>query len=105
MDEMKQAKFKRNNGKVIRRINLLRHKYIDLESVCAVMASDGVSEGEFLDCVNFLSEAGYIHLRTIRGHLTACIADVSYRDVEAKVSEKGIRLLAGGIMDEMVPEV
>lgn len=101
-DVLKRARFYANNGIVIRRINLLRHKYIDLRSVCRVVEGEGVTASEFLDAVNYLSEEGYIELRYIAGKGETRFADADYRELEAKVSAKGIRLLAGGIHDELV---
>lgn len=99
---LKRTKFRINNGIVIRRINLLRHKYVDLRSVCKVVENEGVTASEFLDAVNYLSESEYIELRYITGKAAAELADADYKDLEAKVSAAGIRLLAGGIRDALV---
>lgn len=101
-NELKQERFKINNGRVLRRINLLRHTYSDLASVQKVTEHEGIRINEFMDCVNYLSEAGYIHLRSIVGHREEQLADAEYRELEAKVSAKGIRLLAGVLFDEAV---
>lgn len=96
------ASFKRANGLVLRTINILREKYNELEVVQSVVTESGVDEGEFTDAINFLSLEGYIQLRRIGSHLPADIADVSYKECEAKVTAKGIRLLAGGTVDDMI---
>ncbi len=101
-NELKQVQFVINNGRVLRRINLLRYDYADLETVQKVVASEGMAVNAFLDCINFLSEEQYIHLRTRAGKNEASLAGTDYRDLEAKVSARGIRLLAGDIVDKLV---
>ena len=96
------ASFKQANGQVLRTINILREKYNKLEVVQSVLTDSGIDLGSFVDSVNFLSMEGYIQLRTIDGKIEADIADNSYKDLEAKVTGKGVRLLAGNISDEMI---
>lgn len=91
-----------NNGLVLRTVNILRHKYNKLVGVQHVLVENGVSEDEFLDSINFLSDEEYIHLRHVQTHQDAALADIDYRQMEAKLTSKGIRLLAGGINDEMI---
>lgn len=97
--KMRAGKFIENNGCVLRTINILRHKYERLKDVKYAL---DMSEQEYLDSINFLSEAGYIHLRDVVTKLTATIADTDYDQLEAKLTEKGIRLLGGQINDQMV---
>lgn len=94
--------FVRNNGQVLRTINILRHKYNKLKGVQAALQGAGIAEDEFLDSINFLTEEKYIHLRTVAGKEDANLADVDYIELEAKLTSKGIRLLAGGIEDNMI---
>ena len=100
LKKMRAAAFIRNNGRVLRVINILRHKYESLEDIqCAL---DNLDERHFLDCIHFLSEAGYIHLREMGSRETANLADADYKRLEAKVTAQGIRLLGGEIQDKMV---
>lgn len=99
---IKAATFVRNNGRVLLTVNLLREKYNTLKSVEQGVKYDGIDRQEFIDSVNFLSESGYIRLREIGTHISADLADFDYARLEAKVTEKGIRLLGGGISDNMV---
>lgn len=94
--------FIKNNGAVLRTINILRYKYNKLTGVRMVLAGNGIEEDEFLDSVNFLLEEEYIHLRDISTKAVATLADSDYKTLEAKVTAKGIRLLAGGIDDTMI---
>ena len=62
----------------------------------------GVSEGEFLDSVNFLSEEGYLRLRRLVDGEGAELADSDYRKLEGLLTGKGKRLLYGNIQDELI---
>lgn len=99
---LRAGNFIRNNGKVLRTVNILRFKYNKLSGVQNVLEDDGISEDEFLDSINFLAEEGYLHLRQISTKENAGLADSEYTTLEAKLTGKGIRLLAGGVEDDMI---
>ncbi|WP_276949812.1 type VI secretion protein [Acetatifactor muris] len=99
---LRAGNFKVNNGRVLMTINLLRQKYNYLRSVEQGVKYDGIERQEFIDSVNFLAEEGYIHLREIESHEAASLADNDYLTLEARVTGKGIRLLGGGVTDNMV---
>lgn len=101
LKKLRAGSFIENNGTVLRDINLLRHQYIDLKSVRRVR-SDRLNEQEFLDCINYLSQAGYIDLRDTASKQEARLADTAYTALEAIVTAKGIRLLGGAMSDDMV---
>ena len=94
---LRAGAFMVNNGRVLMTINLLREKYNALRSVEKGLKAEGIERQEFIDSVNFLHEEGYMESRE-----PANLADVEYQTLEAKVTGKGIRLLGGGITDEMV---
>lgn len=98
--KMRAGRFIKNNGRVLRTINLLRYKYEKLEEV--KYALDDMPENEYLDSLNYLSEAGYIQMRRVTSRQIAEIADVDYIHLEAKLTEKGIRLLAGKLEDDLI---
>lgn len=100
LSKMRQGAFRRNNGLVLRTINILRSRYVRLTD-CAYALED-ISESDFTDCVNFLFRAGYIDLRTVSGHRPANVADFDLSELEAAVSAQGIRLLNGDITDAVV---
>ena len=100
--KLSAGNFIENNGAVLRTINILRYKYNKLTGVQNVLEGSGIQEDEFLDSVNFLTEENYIHLRDIASKQPTTLADTDYRLLEAKVTAKGIRLLAGGIDDTMI---
>lgn len=99
---LRAGSFRINNGRVLYTINLLRERYNDLRSVEKALSYGGMERQSFLDSVNFLAEEGYIHLRTIDGKGDAALSDHAYQTLEARVSGKGIRLLGGGISDNMI---
>lgn len=99
---LRAGAFMVNNGRVLMTINLLREKYNALRSVEKGLKAEGIERQEFIDSVNFLHEEGYISLRDMESREPANLADVEYQTLEAKVTGKGIRLLGGGITDEMV---
>ena len=99
---LRAGAFMVNNGRVLMTINLLREKYNALRSVEKGLKAEGIERQEFIDSVNFLHEEGYNYLRDMESREPANLADVEYQTLEAKVTGKGIRLLGGGITDEMV---
>lgn len=99
---LRAGAFMVNNGRVLMTINLLREKYNALRSVEKGLKAEGIERQEFIDSVNFLHEEGYIYLCDMESREPANLADVEYQTLEAKVTGKGIRLLGGGITDEMV---
>ena len=101
LKKIRAGNFVENNGKVIRDINLLRHEFIALKKVYRVRAGE-LSEQEFLDCINYLSQEGYITLRDTVTKSDARLSDTNYTTLEALVTGKGIRLLGGVIIDKMV---
>lgn len=98
---MRADNFVNNNGIVLRAINIGRISYNRLSSLCGALAPE-IERAEFTDCVNYLSEAGYIILRRSDNKQPASISDDDIDDIEAKVSPEGIRLLAGRTSDPCV---
>lgn len=100
MQLIRAGNFKENNGSVMRTINMLRTQYHRLKSV--EYALPNITKGEISDSVNYLYEAGYIHLRNIVTKELTTLADSDFDDLEAKLTAKGISLLAGGINDPCI---
>ncbi len=100
--QINASNFVKNNGIVLTTINILRYKYSKLSAIESVFKTRGIGKSEFLDSVNFLSEEGYIHLREIVSKEEVNLADIEYDLLEAKLTGKGIRLLGGGITDNMI---
>lgn len=100
MQKIKARNFVKNNGQVLRTINILRVGYEKLSDVKYALGD--VSEHDFLSSVNYLFLSEYILLRKIKTKEFADIADVPYEELETKLSQKGIKLLDGTISDNSV---
>ena len=102
--KIRASQFPRKNGQVLMCVNLInRHGYTPLEQVEAGAKNWDVSRGELMDAFNFLAQEGYLESRSIRDHvMNADLADYSYRDIEVRLSGKGIRLLQGTLADPCV---
>lgn len=100
IQKIKARNFVKNNGQVLRTINILRVGYEKLSDVKYALGD--VSEHDFLSSVNYLFLSEYILLRKIKTKEPADIADVPYEELEAKLSQKGIKLLDGTISDNSV---
>lgn len=93
--------FVENNGVVLRTINILRHRYNKLTTIKYALPQ--LAEDQFMDCLNFLQEEGYIHLRSVETQAEVQLADVlHYSELEAKLTGKGIRLLAQETKDPLI---
>lgn len=99
---LRAKKFRENNGGVLRRVNLLRVKYMALKDVEDLMLSDGVISSDVSDSINFLQLEGYITLRYIDGKQETTLADADLKELEAILTGRGIRLLDGKITDDLV---
>ena len=88
VSKIKTGRFIKNNGRVLRTINIMRYKFEKLSEVH--YALDDMPDDEYIDSLNYLFEAGYIQIRDIRSRQPAVLAD------------EGIKLLAGKSMDELV---
>ena len=100
MQKIKARRFVENNGQILRTINILRVGYEKLTDVKYALSD--ISEHDFLDSINYLFLSEYIMLRKIKSKEPADIADVQYEELEAKLSQKGIKLLEGKINDNSV---
>lgn len=91
--------FVENNGSVLRAVNILKTKFNRLKDIRYAL---NIDKSDIENSINYLHEAGYLHLRTIDGHIASSLADSNFEDMEAKLTAKGIQLLAGVIEDECV---
>lgn len=92
--------FVENNGSVLRTVNLLKTKYNKLKSI--QYALNNIDRNEISNSVNYLYEAGYLHLRHTESKQPSSLADDDFDALEGKLTAKGIQLLAGVIQDECV---
>lgn len=101
MERMQQNAFFRNNGVVLKAVNLLRDKYVALEDICHAL-EPSMTESEFRDAVNYLTECGYIRLRDSETKQLTTLADASMNVLEAKVTADGIKIIACVRRDECI---
>ena len=92
--------FVENNGSVLRTVNLLKTKYNKLKSI--QYALNSIDRNEISNSINYLYEAGYLHLRHTESKQPSSLADDDFDVLEGKLTAKGIQLLAGVIQDECV---
>ena len=92
--------FVENNGSVLRTVNLLKTKYNKLKSI--QYALNNIDRNEISNSINYLYEAGYLHLRHTESKQPSSLADDDFDALEGKLTAKGIQLLAGVISDECV---
>lgn len=104
MKRIRADAFPSNNGSVLTCMNLLnRSGFSPLDQIRVGVKNWGIEKSEFLDSIHFLKLAGYIETRTIEGHIYGSdLADYDYAELEARASEKGIRLMQGSLVDECV---
>lgn len=103
-EELRRSAFHRNNRIVLQTINVMREDYTPLESVADALENT-IGLSDVTDCVNYLTESGYIKLR-IRGTQTTVtdLADAEFSKLSAKLTAKGIQLLNGKIKDPCIRE-
>lgn len=100
-ERIRQKKFFRNNGVVLKGINLLREKYVQLSELKYALEPT-LTEQELRDSINYLSESGFINMRNIRTKQTTSLADCDFYEIEAKVSAEGIKIIACVKSDECI---
>ncbi len=101
-EELRRSAFRRNNRIVLQTINVMREDYTPLESVADALENT-IELADVTDCVNYLTESGYIKLR-IRGTQTNVtdLADAEFDRLGAKLTAKGIQFLNGKIDDPCI---
>lgn len=99
--QMRASSFRENNGTVLNAINIMQIKYVRLRDILSLLERD-MNEAEILKSVNFLQRAEYIELRHVETREDVLLADAKVNDLEVIVSEKGIRLMLGGVKDTEV---
>ena len=100
-NQLRKNKFIKNNGAVIRAINLLRTDSVNLVDVIAALYPQ-VVESDVLDSLNYFLEGGYIRIVKIRSEQPVdCLGD-EYDQLAGKLTAKGIQLVNGAIDDPCI---
>ena len=100
-ENIKRGRFIKNNGRILRAINVLRTAFVSLSDLYLGISSD-VKENEYSDSVNYLTEIGYIKLRNKKTKKESTLADDELYELEAKLTADGIKFLAGKLDDDCV---
>lgn len=93
------AVFSKNNGKILRGINMLGTDYKNLTSIRSAL---NIDKDEFADSVNYLIESKFIQIRNVYTGAEAELADYPMDELECKLTAKGVQLLYGRISDPCV---
>ncbi|EJU21162.1 hypothetical protein HMPREF1143_1990 [Peptoanaerobacter stomatis] len=100
--KIEQSDFAKNNGRVIRTINVLSGKFINVDSVCDAL-NNVMSIGEFDECLIYLYKGVYIEVReAATQRIVDDFAKYVYSELEVTLTQKGIKLARGFITDEAV---
>ena len=91
--------FVENNGSVMRAVNILKTKFNRLKDIKYAL---NIEKNEIENSINYLHEAGYLHLRHTESKQPSSLADDDFDVLEGNLTAKGIQLLAGVITDECV---
>ena len=91
--------FVENNGSVLRTVNILKTKFNRLKDIKYAL---NLEKNDIENSINYLYEAGYLHLRNIENKQPSSLADDDFDELESKLTARGIQLLAGVIQDECV---
>ena len=91
--------FVENNGSVLRAVNILKTKFNRLKDIKYAL---NIDKNDIENSVNYLHEAGYLHLRNSENRQPSSLSDDDFDVLEGKLTAKGIQLLAGVIQDECV---
>ena len=91
--------FVENNGLVLRAVNILKTKFNRLKDIKYAL---NIEKTDTENSVNYLHEAGYLHLRNSENRQPSSLSDDDFDVLEGKLTAKGIQLLAGVIQDECV---
>ena len=67
-----------------------------------IYSTSDIKRSDIENSINYLYEAGYLHLRHTESKQPTSLADTDFDMIEGKLTAKGIQLLAGVIQDECV---
>lgn len=101
IERMNNEKFASDNGTILRALNIIGASYKPLAQLGRALETE-MNASEFAESINYMSLAGYILLRRCANKQTADIADNDIEELEAKLSDEGIRLLRGRLTDDCV---
>ncbi|MDE6671299.1 MAG: type VI secretion protein, partial [Ruminococcus sp.] len=75
--------FVENNGSVLRAVNILKTKFNRLKDIKYAL---NIEKNEIENSINYLHEAGYLHLRHIESKQPSSLADDDFDALEGKLT-------------------
>ena len=76
IERIRQKAFFKNNGMVLKAVNLLRDKFVALTDIRYAL-EPSMTEAEFRDSINYLTESGYIRLRHMDSKACTTLGDTA----------------------------
>lgn len=100
--KLMQNDFAKNNGRIIRTVNVMGGKFVNAHSVCEALGSY-MNLCEFDESFIYLHKSCYIEIRLKNGgKIIDDFGKYAYSDVEVALTQKGIKIARGFIVDEAV---
>ena len=81
IERIRQKAFFKNNGMVLKAVNLLRDKFVALTDIRYAL-EPSMTEAEFRDSINYLTESGYIRLRHMDSKACTTLADTAMEQLD-----------------------
>ena len=82
IERIRQKAFFKNNGMVLKAVNLLRDKFVALTDIRYAL-EPSMTEAEFRDSINYLTESGYIRLRHMDSKACTTLADTAMEQLDS----------------------
>lgn len=98
MDRVEAREFKKNNGIIMRTINLIfKTKWFKASELVAAVSGYGMQEGEVFDSLDYLEGKKFIQARDIASGRVVEVLDADSETTEVKLTSEG-RLVTLGIV-------
>ncbi len=99
--KIENGNFFASNGRILQTLNILAGDFKKLTDLKYVLPD--IDESEMLRSIDYLYEGGYIKLRNTESRKAVALSDVkSYKELSAKLTADGVRILVGAKADECI---
>ena len=100
--KLEQSDFAKNNGRILRTINIMHGKFVNIDSVCDAL-EQYMNIGEFDESLIYLHKSCYVEIRIkSNAKIIDDFSKYSYKEIEVSLTQKGIKLARGFVADEAV---
>lgn len=93
--------FARNNGRILRTVNILRGKWINLATVQEALERD-MNVGDFENSIIYLEKSGYVEVRDTTSKTIIEVGTASYSHAEVTLTKEGMDVALYFKKDEAV---